>query len=50
MAPSNVYVPQTLVAAGGPPAYHALDVTGLMVNSPEEKVAPLDADVSAVHK
>ena len=48
MAPSNVYVPQTLVAA--PPAYHALDVTGLMVNSPEEKVAPLDADVSAVHK
>ena len=52
MTPSNVYVPQTLYATGGgaAPAYHALDVTGLMVNCPEEKVAPVDVDMSTVHK
>ena len=50
MAPSNVYVPQTLYAAGAPPAYQALDVTGLMASSPEEKVAPVDVDTSMVHK
>ena len=50
MNPDTVYVPQTLVAADAPPAYQSLDVTGLMAEAPEDKMAPLDADSPAVHQ